>query len=141
MSGVKRDGDDKMCEDQVVGHLAAWFKAQGFTITTETRGHHHGIDLDVIRSGERIVVEAKGARGNKASRKKDFFDQNQIKVHLGMALVKVLELKLKHPDAIVAIAHPVDERVVATIGPLLHQLKGLGIRHYWVASDGQVVLV
>jgi hypothetical protein len=121
-----------------VGHLAAWFKLQGFLITTETRGHHHGIDLDVIRGKERIVVEVKGARGNKATRKKDMFDQNQIKVHLGMALVKALELKQKFPQAIIAIAHPEDELVTKTIGPLVDQLPGLGIRHYWVSGTGAV---
>ena len=140
MSKSKRRGDDTLCEDQVVGHLAAWFKKQGYTVTTETRGHHHGIDLDVIRDGERIVVEAKGARGNKNTRKHDFFDQNQIKVHLGMALVKALELKAKHPDAIVAIAHPADESVQASIGPLISQLASMGIRHYWVDPDGGVAV-
>ncbi|MBK6543461.1 MAG: hypothetical protein IPG10_19735 [Flavobacteriales bacterium] len=141
MSDTVREGDDKLCEDEVVGHLAAWFRLQGFAITKETRGHHHGIDMDVVRNGERIVVEAKGARGNKSTRKHDYFDQNQIKVHLGMALVKALELKLKHPEAIVAIAHPEDDLVKRTIGRLVEQLAGMGIRHYWVSGTGSVTVV
>mgnify|MGYP001313635857 CR=1 FL=1 len=134
-----RAGNEKLSEDQVVELLATWFKKQHFTEVTKTLGHLHGVDLEVLRGDERIVIEAKGARGNKADRKKDFFDAVQIKVHFGMALVKAMELKEMEKGAIVAIAQPDDPQVRAAVGDIVPQLARMGIRHYWVKPDGKVI--
>ena len=135
----QRVGNEKLSEDQVVELLATWFKKQHFKEVTRAPGHRHGIDLEVLLGNERIVIEAKGARGNKENRKKNVFDAVQIKVHFGMALVKAMELKVKEEGAIVAIAQPDDELVRKSVGHLIPQLDQLGVRHYWVKHDGDVI--
>lgn len=86
-------------------------------------------------------MEAKGAKASNISptKRREYFNSGQIKTHFGKAIVKVLEEKLLNPKAILAIAHPDDSSIRKSIGHIIPFLKTLGIKHFWISSDGTVI--
>jgi len=131
---------DKLTEDQVVNYLMKWLSDQGWTIDDFCLGHAKGIDISASKGKEVLFVEAKGAKANNNSpiKKRAYFDSGQIKDHLGKAIVKSLETKIKYPNSMVAIAHPNDPYIFNICDKTLNELKALGVYKFWVA-DGQVI--
>lgn len=87
------------------------------------------------------MIEVKGAKASDTAptKKHDFFDSGQIKTHFGKAIVKALEDKYKNPEDEIAIAHPDDPDIRKAIGSLIPYLDSIGIRHFWVKENGEVV--
>ena len=110
--------------------------SRSWSIESYCLGQKRGYDIVATRSGERLYVEAKGAKAsdNSPTKKRKFFDSGQIKDHFGKALVKSLETKVKFPNAIVAIAHPDDKDIRRTIEGTIVLLKNIGIVHFWVGT-------
>jgi|LakMenEpi03Aug12_release.lakeMendotaPanAssembly.Ray.scaffolds.fasta_scaffold154824_3 hypothetical protein len=136
---MKEKNQIKMTEDDVVLALKAWLERDKWTVNYCT-GMQRGIDIAATKGKRRLLIEAKGAKGNTklkhTTRAK--FDQGQIRVNLGAAIVKCLEMKRDNPDAEVAIAQPNDEDIRRCIESLVPRLAELGIKHYWVEPNGLI---
>lgn len=129
--------DIKLTEDEIVEILMQHLVSQSWSIESFCLGRQRGYDIVATRSGQRLYVEAKGAKAsdNSPTKKRKFFDSGQIKDHYGKALVKALETKVKYPNALVAIAHPEDKDIRRVIGNTIALLRKIGIVHYWVGRQ------
>lgn len=127
----------KLTENEVVISLKAFLERTGWEIQEFQLGHNHGHDIRAIKDGRTLIVEAKGAKANISAhnKKREKFDAGQIKDHFGKAIVKMLELKVKNPEALLAIAHPNDIDIRNNIESLIPFLSKLGIKHYWVDEE------
>lgn len=130
----------KLTEDETIEILMHHLKENGWHIESHCLGQTRGCDIVAVKDNSKLFVEAKGARaGDKSpTKKRDYFDSGQIKTHFGKAIVKVLDDKFLNPKSKFAIAHPNDSDIRRAIGHLTPFLKTIGIRHYWVSSDGKV---
>lgn len=125
----------KLTEDEVVLALEKWLKKKGWTILNRCLGGQRGIDIHAKKGGVELLVEAKGARGKMPHTTRSKFSRGQIKVHFGVALLKILEEKAKKPKARVAIAQPYDEDIRKALKSVFPFVKKLGIILYWVKKD------
>lgn len=136
---MKTTKQKKMTEDEVVLALKAWLERDKWTVK-HCLGMQRGYDIDATKGKRHLLIEAKGAKGNgtlkHTTRAK--FDQGQIRVNLGVAMVKCLEMKRDHPEAEVGIAQPDDADIRRCIESLVPRLAELDIKHYWVKPNGQV---
>ncbi len=128
-----------MTEDFVVKSLCTWLENQGYEIKRSCLGSSRGNDIEAVKNGKLLIVEAKGARGNLSTTKRAKFDSGQIKTHLGKALVKVLEQKGLHPRAKIGIAHPHDYYLMDVLATVRPEITRLGITMYWVRDNAEVI--
>jgi hypothetical protein len=126
--------NSKLTEDEVILILSEQLKNDGWQIINQCFGQSKGNDIEAVKDGKTLIVEAKGAKSNYYSptKKRDFFDSGQIKSHFGRALVKIMSDIEKNPDNLYAIAHPDDELIKKTIEKIIPQLEKLNIKHYWI---------
>ena len=131
----------KLTEDEIITFLISHLKKNEWTIDSYCLGQNHGNDMVASKSNTKLIVEAKGARAgdNSPTKKREYFDSGQIKTHFGKAIVKVLEEKYLNPKYKHAIAHPDDSDIRKSIGHLIPFLKTLGIKHFWISSNGNVI--
>lgn len=132
----------KMTEDETIELLMKHLVEKGWQIDSHCLGQTKGCDIVASKDGNQMYIEAKGAKAsdNAPTKKRQYFDSGQIKTHFGKAIVKTLELKSLYPNARFAIAHPDDISIRKAIGHLTPFLSALGIIHYWVSADGDVLL-
>ncbi|SEF69887.1 hypothetical protein SAMN05421847_0665 [Halpernia humi] len=137
---MKNNWDEKLTEDEVVKILSEQLEKEGWEIINQCFGQTKGHDIEAEKNGKTLIIEAKGAKANSYSptKKRDFFDSNQIKSHFGRALVKIMSDLNKNPKNIYGIAHPDDELIKKTIGNIVPQLGKLNINHYWVKKDDKI---
>jgi hypothetical protein len=131
----------KQTEDEIINILIGHLKNNGWNIDSHCLGQKHGNDIVASKSGKILIIEAKGARAgdNSPTKRRENFDSGQIKTHFGKALVKILDEKYINPKAKYAIAHPEDPDIRKSIGHLIPFLKTLGLKHFWVSSDGTII--
>jgi hypothetical protein len=131
---------EKLIEDNVIDYLMKDLKAKGWSIESFCKGNERGNDIVATKNGERLIIEAKGAKANDEAptKKRASFDSGQIKTHFGKAIVKILEEKTKMSGTQFAIAHPEDEQIKKAIGGVIPFLKSLDIKHYWVGANRKV---
>jgi hypothetical protein len=129
-----------MIENDVIKHLCAWLTDKGWTIESTALDRNHGDDIRASKSGQLLLIEAKGAKGNPKNHGvvRDEFDSGQIKDHLGKAIVKALELKTRNPKASIAIAHPATDKIQKIVTPVTLHLIQLGISFAFVQENGAV---
>lgn len=127
-----------MTEDQVILSAIDWLKNDGWKIDHHCLGNERGIDILASKDGRVLIVEAKGAKGNLSTTTRDRFDSGQIKTHFGVAIIKVLEEKTRHPDAEIAIAQPDDERIRRVLKDVIQHMKVLKVKLFWVRVNGVV---
>ncbi len=128
----------KMTEDDVVMYLAKYLKKEGWEILNQCTVNDQGIDIEAVKDDQTLLIEAKGAKGTKKNTRKPFFDKSQIRTHFGVAIVTIMELKTKFPNAALAIAQPDDELIKTVLEDSIGHLEDFGIEHYWVSNDGTV---
>lgn len=121
----------KLTENQVIELLMKWLENNNWKIKNYCLDNKRGNDIEAIRDGKKLIIEAKGAKANDNSKikKRDFFSSGQIKTHFGKAIVKLLEEKVKYPDSLIAIASPYDQSLIKAIGQIIPLLKGIKIIH------------
>ncbi len=133
----------KLTENDVVNLLADFLKNTGWEIEKICLNNERGNDIEAKKNGQKLIVEAKGAKANDNAftKKREKFDGGQIKDHFGKAIVKILEEKEKNKNSNTkfAIAHPNDSDIKKHIGHLISYLNKLGITHYWIGKDGDVI--
>ncbi len=133
-----------MTENEVIKKLILHLEKEGWSIGDNyCLGSKHGMDIKAVKDGTTLIVEVKGAAGDKEApnRVREYFGSGQIKTHFGKAIVQVLQYKAESPDCLIAIAHPLDDAIIKQIGNLIPFLKKLDIIHFWVSPDGKIIQV
>jgi hypothetical protein len=100
-----------LTENEVVDSLISYLRVRGWKIESHCKGYEKGTDIVATKSHLRAHIEAKGAKANKSIRRKSF-DRNQIRSHLGVAILKTLKLKAMYPQDIHIIAQPHTEEIM-----------------------------
>ena len=119
----------------------AFIVAKGWTIQSTAHANEHGDDIDALKDGQRLLVEAKGAGSSKATTNRygQIFTANQVGSHIGVAVVRALRWVSRGIDY-PTLAFP-DNRHhrdrVDTIAPALAQLR-IGV--FWVSDNHEVTL-
>jgi len=126
-------------EDDVVAAVATHLRADGWQIESTALATQHGDDIVATRSGQRLVVEAKGQGSSKAhtSRYGKPFNRGQASTHVGVAVLRSLRV-VSEGTSTAALALPDDEfhrREVDRVHPALSRL---GVWVFWVGPDGAV---
>lgn len=131
---------EKLTENRTIELLMPFLVQQGYAIESFCLGQTRGYDIVAIRDNKKLFVEVKGAKAHNDSptKRRSFFNTGQIKSHMGKAIIKCLETKMTHPEAVIAIAHPEDEQIRKAINGIIPELNKIGIIHYWVSADGTV---
>lgn len=131
---------NQLSEDQVVQILIKYLENDDWIILDFCLGHKRGYDIVASKENRKLYIEAKGAKANIDSpiKKRDHFDSGQIKDHLGKAIVKSIETKIRFPNEIVAIAQPNDEYLKSVSKDVTDYLLNLQIFSFWVNSSGEV---
>ncbi len=86
-------------------------------------------------------MEAKGATSSKpgSARYGKEFDSNQIKTHIGVALVKSFQTLQKYPDSDVIVALPHNRGHRSLIDGMAVPIRNSGVKVVFVENDGHVV--
>lgn len=128
-----------LLEDTIVEALVCYLRDRNWTIKSYCTGRSRGVDICAEKSGKQLMVEAKGGKGNpnQHSVVRDIFDKGQIRDHLGKAIVKVLELKIKYPDSCLLIAHPHSEPIREIVDPVATELRAIGINFCFYHQSGE----
>lgn len=132
--------ESQLTEDEVVLILIKYLESLGWQIDDYCLGHSRGYDIVASKDEKRLYVEAKGAKANNDSpiKKRPYFNSGQIKDHLGKAIVKSIETKIKFPESIVAIAQPDNEYLKSVCRETAEYLSRIEIYCFWVNSEGKV---
>lgn len=133
-------------EGNVQSAVVDFLVREGWSVTrvADTASKEHGTDVEAVREGRRLHVEAKGwpsaqyVDTTRAHEKKKTMPATQARVWFADAVVHTLRLRAAHPVDTVAIAFPSNDtyrRLWEGIrGPMLE----VGIAVLWVAEDGSV---
>ncbi len=133
------EGNDQA---NVVAHLAQ----HGWSIVSvaDTASQQRGVDIAAERDGQPLLVEVKGwpgttyARGEKAGQPKPTQPTSQAKHWYADALLTVLRLRGKDPEARVAIALPDMPRYRRLLEETRSSLSALDVRVMFVTENGVV---
>lgn len=128
-----------LTENDVVEAVRKTLEAEGWQISHLSTTNQRGPDIEAVREGSRLVVEAKGETSSKSAsaRYGSPFDANQVVVHVARAVFTAL---VAQEDGITssAIAFPSTTAHIAQVGRVEKTLHRLGIRVFWVRSDRTV---
>jgi hypothetical protein len=133
-------------EGNVVETLARHLETQGWTILTMANTHskERGVDIHAECKGRTLLIEAKGypskfyRNPERATETKPTNPTNQAQQWYSHALLKVMRLQTKHPDAVVALAFPDFPRYRALFEETRGGLAKLGLCLMLVSEDATV---
>jgi hypothetical protein len=130
-----------LLEDDVVDAVAAFIVARGWTIQSTAHANELGDDIDALRNGKRLLVEAKGAGSSKAASKRYglAFTGNQVSSHVGVAVVRALRWA-SSGVAYPALAFPDNRHHRDRVDAIASALAQLGIGVFWVSEEHDVTL-
>lgn len=132
-----------LTENDVVSAVCRHLKDTGFEIKQSLLTSEKGIDIIAIKNSYTLFIEAKGETSASITSKRfgSPFNQNQIKTHIGQAILAVLKIVTKHKDSSdigVAIALPDNEGHRKIINEISFSLQKLGIYIFWVKDLNSV---
>ncbi len=132
-------------ENDVVAAVCDYLESHGYTIhsTCTTKQTGEDIVASNASTGERLSVEAKGATSarERSARFGQPFDSAQIRVHVSEAVfkaVQVLSAATEGEPVTAGIALPATSYHQSMVGLVMPILERLGVRLFWVLSDGSV---
>jgi Holliday junction resolvase-like predicted endonuclease len=133
-------------EGNVVGAIAKFLELDGWTIISmaDTHTKAQGIDLHATKNGSVLLIEAKGYPSKqyrdplRAAETKSTHPTNQAQHWYSHALLKVVRLQTKYPDAIIALAFPDFPRYRTLFEETRIGLAKLGIALLMVDESGEV---
>ncbi len=128
-------------EDDVVAAVVAYLRADGWKIESTALATQHGDDIVATRSGERLVVEAKGEGSSKShtTRFGTSFTKQQASVHIAVAVLRSMRV-VSEGTSTAAIALPAVDSHRREVDRVATALSKTGIWVFWVAQDGVVTL-
>jgi hypothetical protein len=133
-------------EGNVVDALSKHLLTQGWDIVSkaDTRSKARGVDIHARRNGADLLVEAKGYPSKiyrderRAAETKPTNPTNQAQQWYSHALLKVMRLQTRHPDAIVSLGLPDFPRYRALFEETRIGLGKLGVALLIVTEAGNV---
>jgi len=128
-------------ENDVVNAVSSYLKGKGYTIDQALTTSQQGIDIEATHPKHgRCFVEAKGATSSKesSSRYGKEFNGNQIKTHIGVALLKSFQTIQLHKNAMVIIALPNNPGHRHVIDSMHDPIKKSGLKIYLVNKNASV---
>lgn len=130
-----------LTENDVVIAIVKFLKNEGYTIHHALTTSQQGIDIEATSGvGKPCFVEAKGATSSKIDSKRygKEFNSNQVKTHVGMALLKSFQTLQLFPKAEVVIGLPNNESHRHLIDSMRIPIQLSGIKVIFVDIDGTV---
>lgn len=130
-----------LTENDVIGAVADYLRKSGYSIQQQLNTSQKGIDVEAKHPQKGLyLVEAKGATSSKptSNRYGIEFNSNQIKTHIGVALLKSFQTLQATPDATVAIALPNNHRHRNVISSMETPIRNSGIKILLVNSNGSI---
>jgi hypothetical protein len=139
---------DWFWEGNVVDTLAQHLEQSGWEVVTkaDTRSKARGVDIHARKNGCTLLVEAKGYPSKfyrsleRSGETKPTNPTNQAQQWYSHALLKVMRLQTKHPDALVALAFPDFPRYRALFNETRCGLEKLRVGLFTVLQNGQVAV-
>ena len=130
-----------LTENDVVVAVADYLSSRGYRIDRQRSTREQGIDIEAldIRTGRRLLIEAKGATSSKegTNRYNQPFTRNQAQSHVAVALYCAARLRqefvAEHAD--IALAFPDGAIHSHLVERISTSLKDLGIAVYFVSKD------
>ena len=121
--------------DAVIDHL----QKAGWTIESRSHADERGEDIVAVRSGQKLVVEAKGAGSSKSGTNRYGlpFSKGQVFDHVGKAVLKALRV-VGRERTVAGIALPDNAYHRSEIGKVYEALNRLGVAVFWVTADKKV---
>jgi hypothetical protein len=137
---------DWFWEGNVVEAIARDLERDAWRIVSKanTRSKERGVDLHAERNGRSLLIEAKGypsttyRNPNRAGQSKPTNPSNQAQQWYSHALLKVMRLQTKYPDALVALGFPNFPRYRVLFEETRGGLHKLGAALLMVSENGQV---
>lgn len=132
-----------LTENDVVTAVCKKLEDMGFDIEQALHTSEKGIDIIAVKDGYTLFIETKGETSatQSSNRYGKPFNQNQIKNHIGKALLAVSRLLTSNQGSIavgVAIALPDNEGHKRVISEIEYALKKLGVLVIWVKDINTV---
>jgi hypothetical protein len=133
-------------EGNVVEAIARFLERDGWRIESKADTHlkERGVDLHAVRNGRTLLFEVKGFPSKvfrdprRAGERKPTNPNNQAQQWYSHALLKVMRLQSKHPEAIVALGFPDFPRYRALFEETRGGLEKLGVAFLTVGETGDV---
>ena len=133
-------------EGNVVEVIARFLTQDGWAIVgkADTHSKERGVDIQANRSGRTLLLEAKGYPSKnyrdprRAGEVKPTNPTNQAQQWYSHALLKVMRLQTKHPEAVVALGLPEFPRYRALFEETRGGLSKLNVAVLMVCADGTV---
>jgi hypothetical protein len=133
-------------EGNVVDAIARFLEDAGWVVVSKANTHakERGVDIHATKDGRTLFIEAKGfpAKGyrdpRRAGERKPTNPTKQAQQWYSHALLKVMRLQTKHPDAIVALGFPNFPRYRALFEETRGGLEKLGVAFMTVRENGDV---
>jgi hypothetical protein len=137
---------DWFWEGNIVEAIARALMQSGWTIVSkaDTHSKEPGVDIHATRNGRDLLIEAKGYPSKsyrdprRANEAKPTNPTNQAQHWYSHALLKVMRLQTKHPNAVVALGFPNFPRYRALFEETHGGLAKLGVAMLTVQPDGSV---
>jgi hypothetical protein len=135
-----------MTENDVIAAVCNKLEDMDFEIRQKLHTSEPGIDIIAVKDTFTLMIEAKGETSalETSSRYGKSFNQNQIKNHVGKALLAASKLISKYPDSSlhgIAIALPDNHGHRKVIGEIEYALKKLGVYVFWVKDSNTVEII
>jgi hypothetical protein len=130
-----------LTENDVVEAVAKYLSGRRYRIDRQRSTREQGIDIEAldIRTGRRLLIEAKGATSSKegTNRYNKPFTRNQAQSHVAVALYCAARLRQEFVEehADIALAFPDDGVHSHLVERISTSLKDLGIAVYFVSND------
>lgn len=121
-------------ENAVIQLMIKYLNDKDYEIIKFANTNEKGIDIEAKKDNQVMYVEAKGATSSKinSSRFGKIFNRNQVKTHIGRALLTALS---QPAEIISAIALPSDDYHLSEIEKIRHRLEKTEIQIYFVSIE------
>lgn len=133
-----------LTENDVIEALVKYLRKNGYINVRHCSTTEHGIDIDAVnkKTGQRLLIEAKGGTSSKrgTNRYGRPFTKNQAGSHVAVALYCAARLRQKFAEERpkIALAFPDDEAHSQLIEKISTSLKDLKVAVYFVSKDKDV---
>lgn len=138
--------NDWYWEGNIVDAIANFLEKDNWVIISKANAHtkQRGVDLHAVKNGRMLLIEAKGFPSrnyrdiSRAKEQKPTHPTSQAQHWYSHALLKVVRLQTKHPEAIVAIGLPDFPRYQTLVQETRNALGKLRIVLLIVQEDGTI---
>ena len=131
-------------EEQIIETVQKHLEVDGYKLTSKSSADEQGIDLVMTHPQKGIIeIEAKGSTSSKkgTTRFGKAFSRNQVKTHMGVAILKTFQMvnDPKNKDKEIALALPADQGHRDFIKKIRTPLSKSGVSLYFVKPDLKVI--